>query len=75
MAYVNKRITELPERSALNPDDYTVVDGDTGGTAKFKLADMDDDISNLKTIFDDLADEVENLNVIKIDANGYFYVD
>lgn len=49
MALVNKRITELPERSALNLDDFTVVDGDTGGTAKYNLSNMDDDIGNLKT--------------------------
>ena len=56
MALVNKRITELPERVALNPDDYTVVDGDTGGTAKYNLSNMDDDISDLKTAITTMPD-------------------
>lgn len=85
MALVNKRITELPERSALNPDDYTVVDGDTGGTAKYNLANMDEDVSNLKTIINDMPDikepeEVDadlyicdsNGNVIGMFADGHF---
>lgn len=48
MALVNKRIIDLPERSALNNDDYTVVDGDTGGTAKYNLANMDDSIDEVR---------------------------
>lgn len=38
MALSNKRIIDLPERSTLNDDDFTVIDGDTGGTAKFKIS-------------------------------------
>ena len=48
MALVNRRIIDLPERSALNNDDYTVVDGDTGGTAKYNLANMDDSIDEVR---------------------------
>lgn len=78
MAYVNKRITELPERSALNPDDYTVVDGDTGGTAKFKLADIDEDVSNLKTILNSILVETSSggltpVTVTNIENTQGFY--
>lgn len=52
MALVNKRIIDLPERSALNSDDYTVIDGDTGGTAKYKLASMGGDVDALKQTVD-----------------------
>lgn len=38
MALLNKRIIALPERLTLNDDDFTVIDGDTGGTAKFKIS-------------------------------------
>lgn len=48
MALLNKRIIDLPERSALNSDDYTVVDGSNGGTSKYKLSQLQDDVGEAK---------------------------
>lgn len=48
MALSNKRIIDLPERSALNSDDYTVVDGSNGGTGKYKLSQLQDDVGEAK---------------------------
>ena len=47
MALVNKRILDLPERAELSSDDYTVVDGSNGGTAKYKLSKMQENIDSV----------------------------
>ena len=45
MALSNKRIVDLPERATLNSDDYTVVDGSNGGTGKYKLSKIQEDLN------------------------------
>lgn len=58
MALVNKRIIDLPERAELNSDDYTVVDGSNGGTAKYKLSKMQEDITTVDQDVEQLSGTV-----------------
>ena len=58
MALVNKRILDLPERAELSSDDYTVVDGSNGGTAKYKLSKMQENIDGVGQTVSELSQTV-----------------